>query len=392
MRVLHCFDKYLNSTMNWACHAIRHTPGVQPLIAAPLIVRNQYFDAAFEYLHSGWQWQLPADEWSFSALQRVVARLLRDRYWTSVFNRLKHHPPSIVHAHFASVGCVVMEQASQQKLPLIISFYGADYERLPHIRPEFKKRYRRLFELATLLVCEGEHGASILAKMGCPELKIRVVRLGISPDNIPFQQRKKQSGQLRLLQAATMVEKKGFMSTLEAFRLALQTCPDMHLTLAGEQVDKKLVHAMRHYLSTHALEKNVTWLDFIDNRQFHAFLGNFDVFIHPSCYAADRDCEGGAPVVLLDAQATGLPVIATTHCDIPAEVVHEHTGLLSPERDIRSLAASIGRFYQMEDAEYQQYSQHARRHIEQGFNVRATGERLSRLYREVLHLPQKAKY
>lgn len=392
MRVLHCFDKYLNSTMNWAYHAIRHTPGVQPLIAAPLIVHNQYFDATFEYLHSRWQWQRPSDEWSFSTLQRVVARLLRDRYWTSVFNKLEQIRPPIVHAHFASVGCAVMEQASQKGLPLITSFYGADYERLPHIRPEFKKRYRRLFELASLLVCEGEHGASILASMGCPESKIRVVRLGISPKTIPFLHREKLPGQLRLLQAATMVEKKGFMSTLEAFRLALPTCPHLHLTLAGEQVDKKLAHAMRRYIAVHALDKHITWLDFIDNRQFHAFLGNFDAFIHPSCYASDRDCEGGAPIVLLDAQATGLPVIATSHCDIPSEVVHEQTGLLTPERDIKGLAASIVRFYQMNDPDFQQYSRRARLHVEQFYDVRKTGTHLLQLYHEAQNLPKNRKH
>ena len=35
------------------------------------------------------------------------------------------------------------------------------------------------------------------------------------------------------------------------------------------------------------------------------------------------DCEGGAPIVLLDAQATGLPIISTKHCDIPDEVSHK---------------------------------------------------------------------
>jgi len=318
--------------------------------------------------------------------------LLREQYWASVFNKLEQLRPLIVHAHFASVGCAVMEQASQKGLPLITSFYGADYERLPHIRPEFKKRYSRLFELASMLVCEGEHGASILARMGCPESKIRVVRLGILPETIPFQHRAKLPGQLRLLQAATMVEKKGFMSTLEAFRLTLETCPHLHLTLAGEQVDKKLVHAMRRYIAEHALEKNVTWLDFIDNRQFHAFLGNFDAFIHPSHYATDRDCEGGAPIVLLDAQATGLPVIATTHCDIPSEVVHEQTGLLTPERDIEGLAASIVRFYQMDDPEFRLYNCRARMHVEQFYDVRKTGDNLLRLYHEAQNLPKNRKH
>ena len=63
----------------------------------------------------------------------------------------------------------------------------------------------------------------------------------------------------------------------------------------------------------------------------------YHVFIQPSCYTATRDCEGGAPLVLLNAQATGMPVITTTHCDIPDEVIHNETGLLTAERDIEGL-------------------------------------------------------
>lgn len=45
--------------------------------------------------------------------------------------------------------------------------------------------------------------------------------------------------------------------------------------------------------------------------------------------------EGGAPIALLDAQATGLPVLSTRHCDIPFEVEHERTGLLARRRYTR---------------------------------------------------------
>lgn len=380
MRVLHCFDKYLNSTMNWAYNAITHTPDTQPLIAAPIIVKNQFYDKRFTYFFSDSQWEFPADEWSVSRDQRAVAWFFRSKYWKKVFSKIKKEPPAIVHAHFAPVGCAVMDLAEKKGLPLVTSFYGADYERLPHKWPRFQPKYQQLFRQSALLLCEGEHGASILAKMGCPESKIRVVPLGIEFEKVTFLHREKPANQLMLLQAATIVEKKGYMTTLEAFRLALRTCPGIHLTIVGEQVDKKLVKTMRQFIAEHQLENHVAWLDFVDTRQFHRFLDGFDVFIHPSCYAADRDCEGGAPIVLLDAQATGLPVIATTHCDIPSEVLHERTGLLASERDATALAAHIERFYRMGNTEYQTFSRNARNHVAQKFDVKHTGQQLRALY------------
>ena len=185
---------------------------------------------------------------------------------------------------------------------------------------------------------------------------------------------------MRLLQAATIVAKKGHLDTLEAFHLALPDCPGLTLTLVGEKVDKTIVGAMRDFIKNHALQDRVEWLDFVDTRHFQSFMSKFDVFIHPSCHTADRDCEGGAPIVLLDAAASGLPVIATSHCDIPAEVLHGTTGLLAPERDVETLAAHIRRFYVMENPEYAAFCQQSRQHVEHQFDVKKTGESLREVY------------
>ena len=46
-------------------------------------------------------------------------------------------------------------------------------------------------------------------------------------------------------------------------------------------------------------------------------------------------------VCLLDAQASGLPVVATTHCDIPEITVPGGSALLVPERDARRSRRSV---------------------------------------------------
>jgi colanic acid/amylovoran biosynthesis glycosyltransferase len=68
---------------------------------------------------------------------------------------------------------------------------------------------------------------------------------------------------------------------------------------------------------------------------------------NPSQWSEDGDCEGGAPVILLDAQARGLPVIATQHADIPFVVQHDVSGFLVPERDVNALKDAIIRFSQL---------------------------------------------
>ena len=62
-----------------------------------------------------------------------------------------------------------------------------------------------------------------------------------------------------------------------------------------------------------------------------------DIFIHPSVTAANGDSEGGAPTTILEAQVCGLPVVSTTHADIPSIVVPGESAMLAPERDVVTL-------------------------------------------------------
>lgn len=60
-------------------------------------------------------------------------------------------------------------------------------------------------------------------------------------------------------------------------------------------------------------------------------------FVQHSIHASDGDCEG-TPVAILEAQASGLPVIATRHAGIPGVVLEGRTGFLVDEGDVNGMA------------------------------------------------------
>jgi colanic acid/amylovoran biosynthesis glycosyltransferase len=224
----------------------------------------------------------------------------------------------------------------------------------------WRERYRQLFAKAALVLCEGRHGANEIIKLGCPGEKVSIQHLGIDTAAIARTARMKKSGELQLVQIANFREKKGHIYTAQAFRQALADCPNMTLTFVGrdtENLRRGVGDALGEATS------HVQFLDTVDFHKLHDFLADFHVFIHPSISAANGDCEGGAPVVLLDAQATGMPVIATRHCDIPEEVRDGETGLLADEKDVAGLAAAIRRFYTMEQREYDEFCTRAVAHV-----------------------------
>jgi len=65
--------------------------------------------------------------------------------------------------------------------------------------------------------------------------------------------------------------------------------------------------------------------------------------IQPSRTASDGTRKG-RPTALLEAQATGLPVISTTHADIPEYVHDGRSGILVGERDVSGLAWALEEF------------------------------------------------
>jgi colanic acid/amylovoran biosynthesis glycosyltransferase len=381
---LQIFHQYLDPSENWAYRLLSHCTRTRMVIGAETYLYNDLYDPRFTYILSpihplGVHPGSPTVQW----LNRYITNLRGVTYPWFLEQQARHQGCRLIHSHFANVGWYSLPIAKRLHLPHVVSFYGLDYEWLPFTRPEWRPRYQELIDQADLFICEGEHGVALLRAMGCPEEKATVVHLGVEVETIPWQVRKKQAGELHLLQIARLIEKKGHIDTVRAFLKALQHCPNMTLTIAAPGSEKRR-QRLDAVVRRAGAEDAVTFLDWVNFATLHQFMLGYQVFIHPSRHACDRDCEGGAPVVLIDAEATGMPVIATDHCDIPEVVVNGRTGLLTPERDVDQLAASIERFYWMDQDEYRTFCEQARRHVEEEYSAARSAERLEMVYASLI--------
>jgi len=395
MRVLHLFDFYLPATLSWVNRLLLHLPDTEVAVSAPWIVDDSFAHPDFRYYR--FPLQIPGllhakTETQHPFWQRLLTRSQRffPSYSPWLWRQLRHHPPDILHAHFGPVGCLYLPLAKKLNRPLVVTFYGFDYQKLLHQRPVFREKYRELFAGATRVVAASPLWQAELERMGCPPEKIALVRPSPDLSCFPFVPRIKPAGRLRLVQAATFTSKKGHQTTLEAVRLALPHCPGLHLTFAGERYDAALVAQLQAYIHRHRLESAVTWLEPVAHEKMPDFLAGFDAFIHPSRRTPDGDHEAVC-VVLLEAQATGLPILATRHCDFPDQVRHGETGLLVEEGDAQALAEAIRKFYEMESEPYRTFSRNARLLTEQQFDVRSSAAQLMKIYREMIHQAAMSK-
>jgi colanic acid/amylovoran biosynthesis glycosyltransferase len=108
-----------------------------------------------------------------------------------------------------------------------------------------------------------------------------------------------------------------------------------------------------------------------------------DIVMAPSVTTENGDTEGGAPVVVIEAQAAGLPVVGTTHCDIPSIVVHNKTGLLCAERDIDALTNNLALL--VSDPErMEKFGNAARIHARENFSIQRQVKDINEIYRSLV--------
>jgi colanic acid/amylovoran biosynthesis glycosyltransferase len=250
----------------------------------------------------------------------------------------------IVHAHFGKHALRAMPLARKLGVPLVASFYGRDmfYHRAGEAG--LRRAYRHLFAGGTAFVAEGPAAAAQLVRLGCAPEKVHLHRLGVDVDALPFVARHvAPGGPLRVLMAARFTEKKGLEYGMEAFCRLARSEPRLHLTVAGDTdptTHEPEIRGRLHALAA-GLEDRITFTGFLPSAALHALAREHHVLLHPSVRARDGDAEGGHPVVMTELAATGMPTIATRHCDIPEVVVDGQTGWLCPERDVDALVAAL---------------------------------------------------
>lgn len=285
--------------------------------------------------------------------------------------------PRLIHAHFGDHATRSLGLKRATGAPMITTFYGYD---LALVRePFWKAAYARLFEEGDRFLVEGRAMARTLESIGCPPHKIHVQHLGVDLAGIPFEPRAPEAS-CRVLISASFREKKGIPQALQAYAKVNDAHPGkLSLTVIGDGPMRDQIHALARDLG---LFDSIRWLGYQPHAIFLEEARRAHVFLHPSITASDGDTEGGAPVSILEAQATGLPIVATTHADIP-EVTRPNSSELVPERDVDALAAALSRVA-LQPERWAAMGLAGRRHVETEYDATKQGLRLEGHYRSLI--------
>ncbi|MCP5055391.1 MAG: glycosyltransferase family 4 protein [bacterium] len=250
--------------------------------------------------------------------------------------------PWLLHAHFGWSGIRSLLVRQCLGVPLVTTFGGRDLGADLH-DPGHRPLYARLLQASDLCICVSETLAMELSEQGVEDARIRVIRRGADVDFFHEQARPPAGpdGPLRILMVGRIVEKKGHDDAIRALATLREAGQSCTLRIVGAGDEGSLIREAEKHGVAGCIEVRAP-TDAAGVRDHFAWA---DVLLHCSRRAEDGDVEG-IPNVVVEAAATGLPIVGTRHGGIPEVVVEGETGRLVPEAAPKALAEALGQLAQ----------------------------------------------
>jgi glycosyltransferase involved in cell wall biosynthesis len=320
--------------------------------------------------HLRWALRHPRRYWATLGLALRLSPVgLRARLWqlfyfaeaVLVADELRRRRIGHVHAHFANVACWVALLAA--------SLRGTTWSFTMHGPLEFDEvaRYGIPEKLARadLVVCISDFArAQLMRQVDRSHWgKLHVVHCGVEPDRYASNGRR-ADGPLEVVSVGRLAAMKGFPVLIDAVA-SLQE--PVRLTLVGDGPDGD---ALREQAASAGAD--VTFAGALGADEVTGVLRRADVFCLPSF-------AEGVPVVLMEAMASGLPVVTTSVMGIPELVRDGVSGVLVPPGRPERLAGAL-RVLAEEPETRRAMGEAGRATVEREFDVDRSAGQLLRLF------------
>lgn len=298
----------------------------------------------------------------------------------STVGLLRSSPYDIIHCHFGPKGITghYLRCIGGTSAKLVTTFHGIDV--LHFVRRHGRDVYRGLFDHAEAILPISKYMRDQLIDLGCSADKVVVHHMGVdcrrfdfAPPHLPTENR------VRVVALGRLVEKKGVEFGIQAIKKVQNMGKDVSFDIIG---DGPLKPALQQEIDRLGLSKSVKLLGRMRQEQVIARLTDAHLMLVPSVTTSDGDQEG-LPVVIMEAMARGLPVVATRHTGIPEIVLDGKSGYLVPERDVDALADKLAQLIDHPET-WESMGRAGRALVEEQFDIDKLNDRLVEIYQRLI--------
>lgn len=296
-----------------------------------------------------------------------------------VIKTLERRPADLMHVYFGHTGVHLLPFIKEWQRPTVVSFHGMDIQPRPH-QAGYDAMMRELLRELPLVLARSRSLFAALEAWGCPPEKLRLNRTGIPLEAFPETPRRvPENGEWVFVQACRLIAKKGLRTALQAFAHFRSFNANARFIIAGDGPLREELAEMARKLG---VAEAVELRGFLDQAALAKLYAEAHVFMHPSEMTSDQNQEG-VPNSMLEAMATGLPVIATRHGGIPEAVQDGFSGILCPERDADALLQAMFRFTEHPE-HLEEMGRQAAQSVRQEFSQESAIRRLEEIYDEAI--------
>ena len=291
--------------------------------------------------------------------------------------------PSLIHAHFGIEGVSALQVAMQLKIPLVTTFHGFDATLKTHVMLgspawfRYPLLRRKLAREGGLFLCASSFIRQKLLEAGFPESRTHTHYIGVDCQSIrpraDFEERP------LILHVARLVEVKGTRYLLRAFAAVARKYPRVQLLIIGDGPLRRQLQALTASLG---VRERVEFLGAVPHGAVLSWMRKAAMLVLPGIRTATGR-EEGLGMVLLEAAATGVPIIGSRVGGIPECILDGRTGFLVPERDANALAQRLSQLLESPGKRYQMGAA-GRALVESRFNIDRQTAALEDLYDSLL--------
>lgn len=264
-----------------------------------------------------------------------------------------------------------LSSAKDMKIPLISHFHHYEsIDRPIHLlyKPFHHRMEKTAYSNSYFVITPSEFSKkTIVEAFRLSEDKVKVVPHGV--DISRFTAKEKESECNKLLFLGGLEERKGIRYLIEALSSVTKMHSDVELVLVGSGTQELELKELTRKLN---LEKRVKFAGYVD--ALNDYYNSADIFVFPSL-------KEGFGMALVEAMASGLPVISTNTSAIP-EVVG-NAGILVEPRNSEALREAI--ITLIEDAGLRkELGRKGRKRVEENFTWDKVASKMLRIYEEAV--------
>lgn len=324
----------------------------------------------------------PVNESKLRRWTYVFCRILGIPHLPSV-RRLRRLHASLIHVHFGTSAVEIWPLARMLSLPMLVTLHGFDI----NIHREWwesgnggwqRKNYpRMLLKLARksnvsfIAVSEAIRKRAI--EYGIPVEKITVHYTGVDTEKFSPAKSPDINAQKRILFVGRLVEKKGVRYLLQAYAKLSNDVRTKRLVIVGDGPQRATLEKLAQDLGIDA--------EFTGARSGNQILEQLHaayVLCLPSITADNGDAEGMG-MVLLEAQACGIPVISSAKGGANEGLLDKKTGFSFGEKDVDTLAECLHTILSDDDL-HSRFSTEAVAFARNNFSLHRCSSKLELIY------------